>query len=158
MSGEIPPCIQIPQPTRYMCDVRLINIKQLICCIVGMISLVMICVMGIIIAAAVFSLFSIAYLIVGVMTVCMFTMIAILVFSYSIIRVPSDAHVCDLRIAAARKLRVDPLNLELGVFFIVYAKTLKRYLADPILPYSSTWCRRIEQEESLLSCILKSFI
>ena len=157
MSGEIPPCIQIPQPTRYMCDVQLINKKQYICCIVGMISLAMIGVMGIIIAVAVFSLFNIVYLILGVMTVCMFTMIAILVFSYSIIRVPSDAHVCDLRIAAARKLRVDPLNLELGVF-IVYAKTLKRFLADPILPYSSTWCRRIKQEESLLSCILKSFI
>ena len=50
MSGEIPPCIQIPQPTRYMCDVKLINKKQYICCIVGMISLVMIGVMGIIIA------------------------------------------------------------------------------------------------------------
>ena len=123
MSGEIPPCIQIPQPTRYMCDVKLINKKQYICCIVGLISLVMIGVMGIIIAVAVFSLFSIMYLILGVMTVCMFTMIAILVFSYSIIRVPSDAHVCDLRIAAARKLCVDPLNLELGVFSIICEDT-----------------------------------
>ena len=135
MSGEIPPCIQIPQPTRYMCDVRLINIKQLICCIVGMISLAMISVVGIIIiTVTAFSLFSIVYLILGVMTVCMFTMIAILVFSYSIIRVPSDAHVCDLRIAAARKLRVDPLNLELGVSFDIICEDTQALFGGPYPP------------------------
>ena len=134
MSGEIPPCIQIPQPTRYMCDVQLINKKQYICCIVGMISLAMIGVMGIIIAVAVFSLFNIVYLILGVMTVCMFTMIAILVFSYSIIRVPSDAHVCDLRIAAARKLRVDPLNLELGVPFGIPYEDTEALFCGPYPP------------------------
>ena len=134
MSGEIPPCIQIPQPTRYMCDVQLINKKQYICCIVGMISLAMIGVMGIIIAVAVFSLFNIVYLILGVMTVCMFTMIAILVFSYSIIRVPSDAHVCDLRIATARKLHVDPLNLELGVSSGVPCEDTQALFGGPYPP------------------------
>ena len=134
MSGEIPPCIQIPQPTRYMCDVQLINKKQYICCIVGMISLAMIGVMGIIIAVAVFSLFNIVYLILGVMTVCMFTMIAILVFSYSIIRVPSDAHVCDLRIATARKLHVDPLNLELSVSSGVPCEDTQALFGGPYPP------------------------
>lgn len=134
MSGEIPPCIQIPQPTRCMRDVRLINKKQYICCIVGMISLVMIGVVGIIIAVVVFSLFSIVYLILGMMTVCMFTMIAIIVFSYSVIRVPSDAHVCDLRIAAARKLRVDPLNLELGVPFGIPYEDTEALFCGPYPP------------------------
>lgn len=134
MSGEIPPCIQIPQSTRYMCGVKLINKKQYICCIVGMISLAMISIVGIIIAVGVFSLFSSMYLILGVMTVCMFTMMAILIFSYSIIRVPSDAHVCDLRIAAARKLRVDPLNLELGVSFYIICEDTQALFGGPYPP------------------------
>ena len=117
-----------------MCGVKLINKKQYICCIVGMISLAMISIVGIIIAVGVFSLFSSMYLILGVMTVCMFTMMAILIFSYSIIRVPSDAHVCDLRIAAARKLRVDPLNLELGVSFYIICEDTQALFGGPYPP------------------------
>ena len=40
----------------------------------------------------------------------------IMIKSFFTIRVPSGAHVCDLRIAVARQLNVDPTHLEISTF------------------------------------------
>ena len=111
MNGEVPPCIQIPQSERSMRDVRIGNNKLYI----GILKVVFVSLIVFFIFAMISLLFQSSILCIISLSVPVVSAIAVLVIPPSFtVAIPSDAHVCDLRLAVARKLNVSPLNLELG--------------------------------------------
>ena len=67
---------------------------------------------GICICVTLYSQYSLSYMILGIMLVIA-PVLTINAIHFYTIHVPSDAHICDLRLAVAKQLHVDPRNLEL---------------------------------------------
>lgn len=114
MNGEVPPCIMIPPDQRSMRDVKIgkmelqtRSLKIIVVSGVMFILLLPFFLLGL-------PLFLMSVIEVILMLICTGTLIYVAAAPYFTVIIPSDSHICDLRVAVARELHVSPLNLELG--------------------------------------------
>ena len=121
-NGGVPPCIQIPSQftiVQYDREIKIATRQRIISLLVATGILALCNINAFIISM---TLVSIMASMVCCLTTAGMEVVLIITFkSYFTIRVPSGAHVCDLRVAVAQKLNVDPTHLEISTLSGVHS-------------------------------------
>ena len=130
VNNEIPPCIQIPPQYsrgRYYREIKIAPRSRIIHLLIStcVVLVVGLSALAVTLEPALTMLYS------SLMTLCMIVILVLSFTSFFTILIPSDAHVCDLRIAVARYLNVDPTYLEIS--------TLTKFPSDNEDLYYESW-------------------